>query len=138
MGDTLVIVVTGYADPHPIIGRYLESEDVTFLDLDGAEHTVREGDIMTNLNLSGLRAWHSSRYLDLLFRGSEKGGELYRQLLDQGRIRYRVIGGDVQRDSRNHDMQRRIHILMEMSTMRSRGTDDGGTFDLNRQLRRGQ
>lgn len=136
--DTVLIILTGYADPHPIIGRYVEDEEVRFEDERGQEHTLERGDMMTNLALSGLRAWHSARHLDRLFRASDHGGEAYRQLSDAGRIQYRIVGGDVQRDTRNYDVQRRIHIRMEFSGLRTRGADESDSFDLNESLREKQ
>lgn len=133
--EILDIIITGYADPQPIVGRYFEDESISFIDQDRVEHTVREGDAMTNLVLSGLRAWHSSRYLDELFRTSGAGVEVYRQLREDRRIRYTIVGGDVQRDTRDYDVQRRIHIRMERAGLQPRGETAPGSFDLNEHLR---
>ena len=109
--EVLEITMIGYADPQPIIGKYVENETIRFEDLKGQPQSVSTGDDMTNLKLSGLRAWHSGLYLDKLFSDAAANGHPeYVELINTGRIRYKYIGGDVSNDNSNYAVQRRIHI----------------------------
>jgi WD40 repeat protein len=107
-GEKLVIEVTGYADPQPILGKYLENDTITFVDSDDDEHVVLKGDKMTNLKLSGLRAYHSAQHLTRLFK--ERGSYLYAGLLQQGKIEYKYIGAGVSDNQEDYAAQRRIRI----------------------------
>ncbi|MDH7514978.1 MAG: hypothetical protein QHI48_03760 [Bacteroidota bacterium] len=134
--EILEIKVVGYADPQPIIGRYLEDETVTFADMRGNTHTVSKGDVLDNLKLSGLRAWHSYLYLDRLFReAASEGHREYLDLKEAGRIRYSIVGGDVSNDNTDYASQRRIRITMtRVGAYETRGRDTD--FDLNKDFRR--
>ena len=111
--EVLQITVTGYADPQPILGHYLESETIRFDDLNGKLQSVSKGDAMDNLNLSGLRAWHSAQYLDEIFTdAANKEHTEYVDLKKAGKIRYRHVGGDVSNDNSDYAVQRRIRITI--------------------------
>lgn len=111
--EVLQITVTGYADPQPILGHYLEGETIRFDDLSGMQQSVSKGDVMDNLKLSGLRAWHSAQYLDEIFTAAaEKGHAEYVDLKKEGKIRYRYVGGDVSNDNSDYAVQRRIRITI--------------------------
>ncbi len=133
--EILEIRVTGYADPQPLIGKYLESEDATFVDLGGVSHTVSRGDVLDNLKLSGLRAWHAGNHLDRLFTAAaEDGKKDYLELKKAGRIRYVFVGGDVSDDQTDYAAQRRIRITMSRTgevQAREHDTD----FDLNKNFK---
>ena len=111
--DVIEITVTGYADPQEFSGRYLETDHFTFEDLDGASHALRFGMPIGNLELSGLRAWHSARHLDeLLLGGGDTGASAYELLRRQGRIRYRYVAGGVLDDGDKYEVQRRINVTI--------------------------
>ena len=111
--EVLQITVTGYADPQPILGHYLESETIRFDDLNGKLQSVSKGDAMDNLKLSGLRAWHSALYLDEIFTdAANKEHTEYVDLKKAGKIRYRHVGGDVSNDNSDYAVQRRIRITI--------------------------
>ena len=105
----LEVRVTGYADPQTFVGVYHESQPVTFLDRNGIERTVTEGSRITNLELSGLRAWYSSQQLKALFEQDPA----FRGLASAGRIRYVVVGGGVADDHTSFETQRRIAVTVE-------------------------
>ena len=127
--EALVITVTGYADPQPIIGRYIEDKTVEFDDLQGKRHVVSKGDVMDNLKLSGLRAHYAAHYLDELFtRAADEGFPEYVELKKAGKIRYHIIGGDVSNDNANYAVQRRIHILISRAGAEGK---TGTELDLN-------
>ena len=106
---SLEVQVTGYADPQTFVGTYHESEEVTFLDPSGAEQTITKGSRITNLELSGLRAWHSSKELRRMFE-QDPG---FRALADAGRVRYVIVGGGVAADHTSFETQRRIAVTVE-------------------------
>jgi hypothetical protein len=110
--EYLEITVRGFADPRPIIGRYVESP-VTFLDSNGHEATVRPGDSLDNFRLAGLRAYYAMEYFDNLFRkAAEKGDREYLTLLNKGIIRWRAVSGNVDDipGLENLEVQRRVRV----------------------------
>ncbi len=111
-GEVLEISVVGYADPKPILGRYVESEDVSFVDANGKEQHVTQGDRLSNLSLSGLRAYYSTIELKRLFAeyAAQSGKTDYNELLNSGRLRFRSIGGGVNTNGNDYAAQRRIRI----------------------------
>ena len=124
--EVLEIRVTGIADPQPFIGAYHENGSVRFLDPSGKEHRVTNGSMITNLELSGLRAWHSAQLLERMFsEAAARGKTAYQQLKDAGRLRLVVVGGGVSRELGNYETQRRIGVTM----VRTGGTTE---FDMNR------
>ena len=124
--EVLEIYVTGFADPQPFVGTYHDNETVRFIDKAGAEHVVSNGSQITNLELSGLRAWYSAQHLDQLFEEAAKNGKPeYKALKDAGRLRLVVVGGGVSQDFGSYETQRRIRI-----TMRRAGGN--AEFDLNK------
>lgn len=111
--EVLEIRVTGLADPQPFVGTYYDDETATFIDTTGAEHTVKKGDKITNLELSGLRAWYSAQLLDRLFALSAQEGKLsYGRLKEAGKIRLKIIGGSAATADANYETQRRIGIAI--------------------------
>jgi hypothetical protein len=111
--DVIEITVTGYADPNEFTGTYMESEMLAFHDLAGTLHTLHNGMTIGNLELSGLRAWHSGQHLDALLKGSgETGASAYATLKAQGRIRYRFVAGGVRNDGDEYALQRRINVTI--------------------------
>lgn len=123
--ETLEIQITGFSDPQPFVGTYYESETARFLDSNGTEHTVKQGQTITNLELSGLRAWFTAQYVDRLFLlGTANGHPEYQQLKEAGRIRMKIVGEGVDAEQNNYETQRRISIRI----MRAGGESE---FDLN-------
>lgn len=111
--DIIEIAVTGYADPQDFSGSYVETTMVDFNDADGNLITLRRGSPIGNLELSGLRAWHSARHIDaLLDDGEETGAGAYVALRSQGRIRFRIIAGGVHDDGGALELQRRINVTI--------------------------
>ncbi|MCB0712208.1 MAG: PD40 domain-containing protein [Ignavibacteriae bacterium] len=111
--EVLEIRVTGYTDPQPFIGTYYESEPVRFIDNAGIEYNLKKGSRITNLALSGLRAWYAAQQLDEMFEGAVKEGKgEYQTLKDAGRIRLVVVGGGPSNDLGSFETQRRIGITM--------------------------
>ena len=133
--EILEIRVTGYADPQPILGKYLEAETVPFVDSKGRAHVVKSGDVLDNLKLSGLRAWYSGKHMDQLFSAaSQKGKSDYADLKAAGKIRYVYVGGDVSNDASDYAVQRRIRITMSrVSDAQRKGPDTD--FDLNKNFK---
>ena len=133
-GEVLEIRVTGYADPQPIIGKYLEDETVRFLDAKGTPIEVANGDVLDNLKLSGLRAWYSGKYLDQVLSASEQKGKTdYRDLKNAGLLRFVYIGGNVSNDASDYAVQRRIRITM--SRVSGAQKAGGSDFDLNKKFK---
>lgn len=131
--EVLEITITGYADPQQFVGDYVESDEITFEDKNGARHTLAQGERIGNLELSGLRAWHSARELDRIFtEAAANGHPEYRELMDAGKIRYRYIGGGESRGSNDYAAQRRIHISISRVGGDSRLATE---FDVDRQMR---
>lgn len=105
--EALEITVIGYADPQPLTGEYLEPDEIHFHDLNGVRRSVSRGGRLDNLKLSGLRAWHSGRYLDSLFLGAAREGhEEYAEMKREGKIRYRCVGGEVSREEGGYESRR--------------------------------
>jgi len=127
-GEILDITVTGYADPQPFVGNYVESEVVSYVDASGAPHTLEQNSRIGNQELSGLRAWYSAQEIDRLLMAS--GKPEYAELKSSGRIRYRYVGGGESRDNNNLDAQRRIHISVARS-----GAGGASEFDINKSIR---
>jgi hypothetical protein len=112
-GEILEITITGYADPQPFVGSYVEEEPVAFEERGGARHELRQGESIGNLELSGLRAWYSGHELERIFADAAAGGHPeYLKLRDAGRIRLRYVGGGVSLDASDYAAQRRIHIAI--------------------------
>jgi len=110
--DVIEIVVYGYADPKPILGRYVEPEEVTFEDASGGVHTVKDNDKLTNLTLSGLRAYYSVKQIEQMIRSRSEAthSEAYSKLADNGKVRFRTVGGGVNTTGTDYAAQRRIKI----------------------------
>jgi hypothetical protein len=111
--DVIEITVTGYADPQDFSGRYEEPEMLAFHDTAGVLHSLHRGMPIGNLELSGLRAWHSGQHLDALLEGAgDTGASAYATLRRQGRVRYRFVAGGVLDDGGELEMQRRINVTI--------------------------
>ncbi len=110
--DVLEITVVGYADPKPILGRYVESETINFVDASGNAQRVEQNDRMTNAALSGLRAVHSARELQRMFElySKERGKDDFSALLKADRLRFKTVGGGVNTAGTDYAAQRRIKI----------------------------
>jgi hypothetical protein len=109
--EFLEVIVTGYADPRPFSGPYVENDPVTFYTRDGSQITVHKGDTIGNLELSGLRAWNAGQYLRTLF--AETPGVDLPELMRTGRLRFRHVGAGVDTAGSAMEAQRRIHIGIE-------------------------
>lgn len=111
-GEKLEILVYGYADPRPIIGRYQE-KSITFFDSSGQSRQVRTGERLDNFKLAGLRARYAVEYLDSRFRqAAAEGKEEYAQLVRDGIVRWIPISGNVD-DYSGDDLasKRRIKLV---------------------------
>ncbi len=111
-GEVLEVTVSGFADPKPILGRYVESESISFFDKQGQTQRVETGDRLSNLALSGLRAVHSARELQRMIEeySLQKGRDDFASLLNSGRLRFRCIGGGINPGGTDYAAQRRIKI----------------------------
>ncbi len=109
--EYLEITVYGFADPRPIVGIYSEPP-VAFLDSLGRNIRVATGDSLDNFKLAGLRARYAADYFDSLFSApAGAGNAAYRQLKEQGLIRWRAVSGSVdQMGAGNLSEQRRIRV----------------------------
>ena len=127
--EILEVTVIGYADPKPILGRYVESESIDYVDINGAKQMVEKGDRMTNQNLSGLRAVHSARELQKMFEdySARQGRDDVRELLKSGRLRFRCVAGGVNTSGTDFAAQRRIKI----DFTRIGGNTKNSEFDTN-------
>ena len=124
--EVLEIYVTGFADPQPFVGTYHDDEKVRFLDRSGVEHVVSKGSQITNLELSGLRAWYSAQHLDEMFEEAANNGKPeYKNLKDAGRLRLVVVGASVSQDFDSFETQSRIGVTMQRA-------DGKAEFDLNK------
>lgn len=128
--EIIEISVYGFADPKPILGRYVETETVYFEDANGTAQTVKPNDKLTNLKLSGLRAYHSSKQIERQFEdlSAQRGFDDYKQLVQQGKIKYRYIGGGVNTSGNDFAAQRRIKI----DFVRIKGTTKNNEYDTNK------
>ncbi len=123
--ETIEIQVIGLSDPQLFVGSYYEKETARFVDSTGFEHTIKQGASISNLELSGLRAWFTAQYLDRLFLlGAENGRPEYKQLKAAGKIRLRAIGNGIADEQNNYTTQRRVTIKIVR-------TDGEAAFDLN-------
>ncbi len=110
--EKLEILVYGYADPRPIIGRYQE-KTITFYDSSGGAHQVKSGEKLDNFKLAGLRARYAVEYLDNRFRqAASEGKDEYLQLVRDNVIRWIPISGNVD-DYTGDDLasKRRIKLV---------------------------
>ncbi len=128
-GEVLEIAVTGYADPQPFVGTYVESESVSYVDgSNNTPATLEQGDRIQNRELSGLRAWYAGKELrGLLMAESTRGNKDFEQLLSDGRIVFRYVAGGESLDSKNLAAQRRIHIAMRITG----GSRSGQSLEVN-------
>ncbi len=111
--EILEIAIYGYADPRRLEGRYLENDQLTFESMDGGYYTIYPGDILTNLQLSGLRAYHSGQLLQQLFeRAAASNKTEYQSLMQNQRILFRYIGAEIANDGQSLVAQRRIKIVL--------------------------
>ena len=111
--DVVEITVTGYADPQEFHGTYVESDTVTFNVAGSSAMTLRPGESIGNLELSGLRAWHSASHLDtLLSEAGDTGSNAYNALKSQGRLRYRYVAAGVRNDGDRFELQRRVNVTI--------------------------
>ena len=114
-GDVLEIQVTGYTDPQAFEGVY-HDRTATFYH-QGKETEVAKGATITNLELSGLRAFYTTIHLNaLLGEGTTEGAELFRRLRNEGSLRFVPMAGDVATDSRGtpFETQRRITVVVDV------------------------
>ena len=117
-GESLEIIVSGYADPRPIIGTYDETA-VSFLDTDGRSHTVSPGDSLDNLKLAGLRAHYAQQYLEARFRSAAATGHReYLELFDRGLIRWRVVSGNVDEITGGNNLAEKRRIRVEFKRVK--------------------
>ncbi len=132
-GEVLEITVTGYADPQPFVGSYVEEQSVAFIDGRTNRPVVLEkGDRIQNRELSGLRAWFAGHELEeMLAAESARGNKDFAELLADGKITFRYVAGGESLDSRNLAAQRRIHIAMRITG----GTRQGEEVDFNERTR---
>ena len=113
------ISITGFADPRNFAGKYLEDEKVTFKDVNGEEFTINKGDKIDNFLLSGLRAYYTGKFLDVLFSSSSKKGKTdYEELIKSGKIKFSYIGANVINDKNDDAFNRRISITFSKVTVR--------------------
>ena len=113
--EKLEILVYGYADPRPIIGRYQE-KSITFYDSSRGAHQVRTGAKLDNFKLAGLRAFYAVEYLDARFRqAAAEGNDEYLRLMREGVIRWIPISGNVDDYSGGDDLaqKRRIKLVFK-------------------------
>lgn len=117
--ESLEIIVSGYADPRPIMGTYDEAA-VTFLDTEGRSHTVAPGDSLDNLKLAGLRAHYAKEYLEQRFREAAAAGRRdYLELADRGIIRWRVVSGNVDEITAGQDLAEKRRIRVELRRVKN-------------------
>lgn len=116
-GEVLEITITGYADPQPFVGNYVESQSAMFVD----GHTnqvvrIEQGDRIQNRELSGLRAWFAGTLLqEQLLDESTRGNTDFEQLQTAGKVVFRYVAGGESLDTKNLAAQRRIHIAMRVT-----------------------
>ncbi|MEP7217860.1 MAG: hypothetical protein ABI876_03035 [Bacteroidota bacterium] len=112
--EVIEIRVSGFADPTPISGKYVEDTPITYQDASGTPHTINNGDKMDNDKLSGLRAYYSAQLLDSMMTAeSAKAGNDYGILKNEGRIIFRYIGGGVSADKDDYAAKRRIVVELD-------------------------
>ena len=111
--EVMEMVVTGYVDPQIFSGLYLEDPIVEFADANGERHRVQKGDRIQNFELSGMRAVFAQQLIDqMLRRKATEDNRAFLDLIDAGRVRYRVVAGGVYGGQTEYDKQRRIHVLI--------------------------
>lgn len=105
--DTLIIEITGYADPKPIIGSYIENESVDFIDSSGIAKTILKNTVLTNELLSGLRAAKCKEFLE---KNWLQNSQEFRLLQQQKRVRIIPISGGTNADKQEFAERRKISI----------------------------
>ncbi|HVZ41692.1 MAG TPA: hypothetical protein VHI13_20595 [Candidatus Kapabacteria bacterium] len=112
--EVLEIRVTGFADPQPIQGDYVEGKPIAYESAEGMQQTIRKGDRMDNVKLSGLRAYYSAQQLDtMMSAASASNGDDYNILKKEGRIVFRYISGGVSADKDDFAAKRRILVEID-------------------------
>ncbi|MDP4218967.1 MAG: hypothetical protein Q8916_00580 [Bacteroidota bacterium] len=115
--------ITGYADPNPIHGSYLEDRAVSFVDSAGNRITLQSGEALDNTKLSGLRAVYSATFLDSLMTEATKlRHNEYNDLKDEKKIVFRCVAGGV--SSGADQMAAKRRILVEVIRRQRMITDD--------------
>ena len=111
--EVMELIVTGYVDPQIFSGKYMEEPVVSFADVNGKQHQVRQGDQIENFELSGMRAVYAQELIEeILNRKAATSNPAFRTLMEAGRVRYRVVAGGVSGGQTEYDRQRRIHVLI--------------------------
>ncbi len=109
--EVIEIRITGFADPNPLRGNYLEDQPVIFDDSSGNRTTLQNGEAMDNTRLSGLRAIYSATYLDSLMSESTKQHhDEYTDLKSDKKIVFRCIAGGVSSGADQMAAKRRILV----------------------------
>ncbi len=128
--ENIEISVYGFADPKPIIGKYVEKETALFEDANGTEQTVKKNDKLTNIKLSGLRAYYSAKQIEQMIEeySSRRGFDDYKQLVRDGKIKFKAIGGGVNITGNDYAAQRRIKI----DFVRTKGSAKNNEYDTNK------
>lgn len=121
--EVIEIRVTGYADPNPIRGNYLEPKPALFDDSGGNHITLQTADALDNMNLSGLRAIYSLTYLDsLMSEATKKYHGEYNDLKDDKKIVFHCIAGGISSGADQFSAKRRI--LVEVIRRQATPSDD--------------
>jgi hypothetical protein len=121
--EVIEIRVTGYADPNPIRGNYLEPKPALFDDSTGNHIALQTGDALDNTNLSGLRAIYSLAYLDsLMSEATKKYHGEYNDLKDDKKIVFHCIAGGISSGADQFTAKRRI--LVEVIRRQAAPADD--------------
>jgi hypothetical protein len=98
----LEIEIFGYTDPRFISGPYYE-DDINFENI-----IVKKGDNIDNSVLSNLRAYYTREYIDKELMKIEN----YKQLKNEGRIKYVIKGKGADLRQLDFDVRRRIQIII--------------------------
>jgi hypothetical protein len=109
--EVIEIRITGFADPNPIRGNYLEERPVVFDDSSGGRITLQNGEALDNTRLSGLRAIYSATYLDSLMSAATKlHHDEYNDLKSDKKIIFRCVAGGVSTGADQMAAKRRILV----------------------------
>ncbi len=129
--EVIEIRITGFADPNPIRGNYLEDRAVIFDDSTGNRVMLQKGEALDNTRLSGLRAIYSATFLDSLMSEATKlHHDEYNDLKSDKKIIFRCVAGGVSSGADQMAAKRRI-LVEVIRRQRMAGDDDKRSIGMN-------
>ena len=106
--EILEIRVSGFADPKPIIGKYIENTEVPYEDSTTKMVTAKHGELLDNNKLSGLRGFYSAKYIEELLDKTKNPD--YIALKNEKRVIFKAVEGGVSEMKDDFASKRRVYV----------------------------